>query len=46
MKSIDNNNFINREEKEPKFPDDINNLLRTYYMLGPENIRKYARMSL
>ena len=38
MKSIDNNNFINREEKEPKFPDDINTLLRTYYMLGPENM--------
>ena len=36
MKSIDEINFINKEEQNTIFPNDINDLLRNYYMFGPE----------
>jgi secreted Zn-dependent insulinase-like peptidase len=36
MKSIDEINFINKEEQNTIFPDDIEVLFRNYYMYGPE----------
>ena len=36
MKSIDEINFINKEEQNTIFPDDINNLFRSFTMFGPE----------
>ena len=38
LKSIYQSLFINKEDSIPKFPDDINNILRYNYMFGPDNM--------
>lgn len=38
FESLDKSIFINREETSTVFPTDIDNLLRAYYLFGPENM--------